>query len=79
MQICAEAYWRPELGVIFEEPDFNIRVVEHPFHTQRGGEFLGLLTSVEDGKPKVAGQACCSDLVSALYLELSPGVVKPLG
>jgi hypothetical protein len=42
MQICAGAYWRPELGVIFEDPDFNIRVVEHPFHTQRGGEFLGL-------------------------------------
>src|SRR5215211_5154246 len=61
------------------EPAFSIRVVERPFHAQRGGEFLGLLTSVEGGKPKVAGQACCSDLVSALYLELSPGVVKPLG
>jgi hypothetical protein len=27
---------------IFEDPDFNIRVVERPFHAQRGGEFLGL-------------------------------------
>jgi hypothetical protein len=43
------------------EPAFSIRVGEHPFHAQRGVEFLGLLTSVEGGKPKVAGQACCSD------------------
>jgi hypothetical protein len=42
MQICAGAYWRQELGAIFEDPDFNIRVVERPFHAQSGGEFLGL-------------------------------------
>ncbi len=30
--------WTP----IFEDPAFNIRVVERPFHAQRGGEFLGL-------------------------------------
>jgi hypothetical protein len=30
--------WAP----IFEDPAFNIRVVERPFHAQRGGEFLGL-------------------------------------
>ncbi len=29
-------------GPIFEDPAFNIRVVERPFHAQRGGEFLGL-------------------------------------
>ena len=27
---------------IFEDPAFNIRVVERPFHAQSGGEFLGL-------------------------------------
>ena len=27
---------------IFEDPAFNIRVVQRPFHAQRGGEFLGL-------------------------------------
>jgi hypothetical protein len=30
--------WAP----IFEDPAFNIRVVGRPFHSQRGGEFLGL-------------------------------------
>ena len=30
--------WTP----IFEDPAFNIRVVERPFHAQSGGEFLGL-------------------------------------
>ena len=30
--------WDP----IFEDPAFNLRVVERPFHAQRGGEFLGL-------------------------------------
>jgi hypothetical protein len=30
--------WAP----IFEDPAFNIRVVERSFHAQRGGEFLGL-------------------------------------
>ena len=30
--------WAP----IFEDPAFNIHVVERPFHAQRGGEFLGL-------------------------------------
>jgi hypothetical protein len=30
--------WAP----IFEDPAFNIRVVQRPFHAQRGGEFLGL-------------------------------------
>ncbi len=29
-------------GPIFEDPAFNIRVVERPFHAQKGGEFLGL-------------------------------------
>ena len=29
-------------GPIFEDPAFNIRVVQPPFHTQSGGEFLGL-------------------------------------
>jgi hypothetical protein len=30
--------WTP----IFEDPAFNIRVVERSFHAQRGAEFLGL-------------------------------------
>jgi hypothetical protein len=30
------------LAPIFEDPAFNIRVVQRPFHAQRGGEFLGL-------------------------------------
>jgi hypothetical protein len=30
--------WAP----IFEDPAFNIRVVQRPFRAQRGGEFLGL-------------------------------------
>jgi hypothetical protein len=30
--------WAP----IYEDPAFNIRVVGRPFHSQRGGEFLGL-------------------------------------
>jgi hypothetical protein len=30
--------WAP----IFEDPAFNIRMVGRPFHSQRGGEFLGL-------------------------------------
>jgi hypothetical protein len=30
--------WAP----IFEDPAFNIRVVQRPFHAQSGGEFLGL-------------------------------------
>ena len=30
--------WAP----IFEDPALNIRVVQRPFHAQRGGEFLGL-------------------------------------
>jgi hypothetical protein len=33
-----ERSWAP----IFEDPAFNIRVVQRPFHAQRGGEFLGL-------------------------------------
>jgi hypothetical protein len=42
MQICAgltdDRNWAP----IFEDPAFNIREVERPFHAQGGGEFLGL-------------------------------------
>jgi hypothetical protein len=30
--------WAP----IFEDPAFNIRVVQRPYHAQRGEEFLGL-------------------------------------
>jgi len=33
-----ETRWAP----IFEDPAFNIRVVQRPFHAQSGGEFLGL-------------------------------------
>jgi len=33
-----ERKWAP----IFEDPAFNIRVVQRPFHAQRGGEFLEL-------------------------------------
>jgi len=36
--LTGDRNWAP----IFEDPDFNIRVVEHPFYAQRGGEFLGL-------------------------------------
>jgi hypothetical protein len=31
-----------KLAPIFEDSPFSIRVVQRPFHTQRGGEFLGL-------------------------------------
>jgi hypothetical protein len=36
--LTGEGKWAP----IFEDPAFNIRVVQRPFHAQRGGEFLGL-------------------------------------
>ena len=36
--LTGERKWAP----IFEDPAFNIRVVQRPFHAQRGGEFLGL-------------------------------------
>ena len=36
--LTGERRWAP----IFEDPAFNIRVVGRPFHSQRGGEFLGL-------------------------------------
>ncbi len=36
--LTGDRNWSP----IFEDPAFNIRVVERPFHAQRGGEFLGL-------------------------------------
>jgi hypothetical protein len=36
--LTGDRNWSP----IFEDPAFNIRVVEHPFHAQRGEEFLGL-------------------------------------
>jgi hypothetical protein len=36
--LTGERRWAP----IFEDPAFNIRVVQRPFHAQRGGEFLGL-------------------------------------
>ena len=36
--LTGDRNWAP----IFEDPAFNIRVVERPFHAQRGGEFLGL-------------------------------------
>ena len=36
--LTGERKWAP----IFEDPAFNLRVVERPFHAQRGGEFLGL-------------------------------------
>jgi hypothetical protein len=36
--LTGERKWAP----LFEDPAFNIRVVERPFHAQRGGEFLGL-------------------------------------
>jgi hypothetical protein len=36
--LTGDRTWAP----IFEDPAFNIRVVERPFHAQRGGEFLGL-------------------------------------
>ena len=36
--ITGDRTWAP----IFEDPAFNIRVVQRPLHAQRGGEFLGL-------------------------------------
>ena len=36
--LTGERKWAP----IFEDPAFNIRVVQRSFHAQRGGEFLGL-------------------------------------
>jgi hypothetical protein len=33
-----ERRWAPN----FEDPSFNIRVVQRPLHAQSGGEFLGL-------------------------------------
>ena len=36
--LTGERNWAP----IFEDPAFNICVVERPFHAQRGGDFLGL-------------------------------------
>jgi hypothetical protein len=36
--LTGERKWAP----IFEDPAFNIRVVQRPFHAQSGGEFLGL-------------------------------------
>jgi hypothetical protein len=35
--LTEERKWAP----IFEDPAFNIRVVQRPFHAQSGGEFLG--------------------------------------
>jgi hypothetical protein len=40
MQICGGAHQREEMAPIFEDPAFNIRVVQRPFHAQSGGEFL---------------------------------------
>jgi hypothetical protein len=37
-ELTGERRWVP----IFEGPAFNIRVVQRPFHSQRGEEFLGL-------------------------------------
>jgi hypothetical protein len=39
--LTGDRNWSP----IFEDPAFNIRVVERPFHAQRGEEFLGLETA----------------------------------
>jgi hypothetical protein len=36
--LTGERRWAP----IFEDPAFNIRVVQRSFHAQRGEEFLGL-------------------------------------
>ncbi len=36
--LAGDRRWAP----IYEDPAFNIRVVGRPFHSQRGGEFLGL-------------------------------------
>ena len=36
--LTGERKWAP----IFEDPAFNIRVVQRPFHAESGGEFLGL-------------------------------------
>lgn len=36
--LTGDRNWAP----IFEDSALNIRVVERPFHAQRGGEFLGL-------------------------------------
>jgi hypothetical protein len=37
-RLTGDRKWAP----IFEDPAFNIRVVQRPFHAQRGEEFLGL-------------------------------------
>jgi hypothetical protein len=37
-ELTDDRNWAP----IFEDPAFNIRVVERPIHAQSGGEFLGL-------------------------------------
>src|SRR5215208_8028916 len=42
VQIGGGAHRREEMAPIFEDPAFNIRVVQRPFHGQSGGEFLGL-------------------------------------
>jgi hypothetical protein len=42
-----ERRWAP----IFEDPAFNIRVVQRPLHAQSGESFVGTRASVEDGKP----------------------------
>jgi hypothetical protein len=42
VQIRGRAHRREEMALIFEDPAFNIRVVQRSFHAQRGGEFLGL-------------------------------------
>jgi hypothetical protein len=36
--LTGDRKWAP----IFQDPAFNIRVVQRPFHAERGGEFLGL-------------------------------------
>jgi hypothetical protein len=46
---------------IFEDPAFNIRVVQRPFHAQRGEEFLGLEPAQRAGSLTRLGEACCSD------------------
>jgi hypothetical protein len=35
--LTGDRRWAPN----FEDPAFNLRVVQRPFHAQRGGEFLG--------------------------------------
>ena len=61
MQICAGAYWRQELGAIFDRTRLQHPRGRTPLPRAKWGRVSGTLTSVEDGKPKVAGQACCSD------------------